>query len=405
MARTDRSIEKPLDLLVVTSSRADYGHLYWPLRELEKSARINPRLIVMGPHLATDFGATAGVIEADGFAVAAQVPCLEEDDTDRGMAKTLGRAMSGFAEVLGRLRPELLLLIADRYEMLAPASAACALRIPMAHIEGGEISEGAIDNTVRNALTMMSHLHFTSTATARERVIGMGEEAWRVQHVGAPSLDHQHRVDLLDRKSLESLLGLELARPTLLVGYHPVTLDADTTAESLSVLAALESAIAQFDVQLLICHPNADAGGRWIAEQMRSLCERHEGSARFVVNLGPREYWSLLHQVDLLVGNSSSGVMEAASIPIGAVDIGRRQRGRERGANVISVPGEKEAILEGIRTGLTESFRAALAGMQNLYGDGRSAARIARVLEDLPSADRLLAKQHQERFGREDPAR
>jgi UDP-N-acetylglucosamine 2-epimerase (non-hydrolysing)/GDP/UDP-N,N'-diacetylbacillosamine 2-epimerase (hydrolysing) len=395
VARGTWSVEKKLDLLVVTSSRADYGHLYWPLRAFEKSRLLKPRLVVMGPHLSADFGATASIIEADGFTIAAQVSCLEDDDTDRGMALTIGQAMAGFAEVFDQLRPDLVLLIADRYEMLAPASAALALRIPIAHIEGGEISEGAIDNAVRNALTMMSHIHFTSTVKARARVIGMGEEPWRVHHVGAPSLDHHNRSDLLDRRQIEAELGLDLKRSTLLVAYHPVTLDKDTTAESLSVLAALDRAIDEFNVQLVICHPNADAGGRWIAERMRALCQRYSNSARFIVNLEPRAYWSLLRQVDLLVGNSSSGVMEAGSIPVGAVDIGWRQRGRERGGNVISVPGDEEAIVAGMRRGLSEPFRTSLQGMTNVYGDGRSAERITSVLEELPATDRLLEKRYQ----------
>jgi UDP-N-acetylglucosamine 2-epimerase (non-hydrolysing)/GDP/UDP-N,N'-diacetylbacillosamine 2-epimerase (hydrolysing) len=278
--------------------------------------------------------------------------------------------------------------------MLAPASAALALRIPLAHIEGGEISEGAIDNAVRNALTMMSHVHFTSTARARGRVISMGEEAWRVHHVGAPSLDHHRRSDLLTRRQVENELGISLEPTTVLVGYHPVTLDMDTTAESHSVIAALDSAIDKLDVQLLICNSNADAGGRWIADRMRELCKRHSTRAHFVVNLEPRVYWSLLCQVDLLVGNSSSGIMEAGSVPVGAVDIGWRQRGRERGINVIGTPADQEAILAAMGKGLTDEFRESLKEMKNIYGDGRSAARITSVLEDLPAADRLLEKRY-----------
>jgi len=395
VARAVLSTESKLDLAVVTSSRADYSHLYWPLRAFERSELLRPHLVVMGPHLSEDFGSTATAIEDDGFDISARVPCLEDDDTDRGMALTLGRATTELADLFDRTRPDLVLLIADRYEMLAPASAALALRIPIAHIEGGELSEGAIDNAVRNALTMMSHVHFTSTERARERVIAMGEEPWRVHRAGAPSLDHARRPDLLGRTELEGELDLALDRPTALVAYHPVTLDRDTTAESQSVLSALETAIAKLDLQLLICHPNADAGGRWIADRLRDLCARRPHRARFLVNLEPRRYWSLLHQVDLLVGNSSSGIMEAASIPVGAVDVGWRQRGRERGANVMGVPGEPEAILTAIAQGLSEPFRQSLDGMENLYGDGRGSERIRRVLEDLPPAHRLLEKRHQ----------
>ena len=193
-------------IAVVTSSRADYSHLYWPLRDLSASDSVDLRIVVMGPHLSPEFGHTFQEIEKDGFAIASRVECLLSSDSDVGMAKSIGVATLGLADLFGAMRPDLLLLIADRYEMLAPASVALALRIPIAHIEGGEISEGAIDDAVRNALTKMSHIHFTSTHAARERVIAMGEEEWRVHRAGAPSLDHLRRSKLLAREELERKL-------------------------------------------------------------------------------------------------------------------------------------------------------------------------------------------------------
>ena len=191
-------------IAVVTTSRADYSHLYWPLRELSAHPDVELKIIAMAAHLSPEFGATIHEIERDGFEIAERVECLLSSDTDVGMAKTIGLATLSLADVLGRMRPDLLLLIADRYEMLAPASVALALRIPIAHIEGGEVSEGAIDDAVRNALTMMSHVHFTSTQSARERVISMGEEPWRVHRAGAPSLDHLRRRTLFTREQLEN---------------------------------------------------------------------------------------------------------------------------------------------------------------------------------------------------------
>ena len=378
-----------LELAVVTSSRADFCHLYWPLHALRGSDVISTRLIAMGPHLSEDFGHTASAIETDGFAIDELVPCLANDDSDSGMAGTLSQAMSGFSELLARTRPDLLLVIADRYEMMAPACAALTLRIPIVHIEGGELSEGAIDNAVRNALTMMSHIHFTSTAKARDRVIAMGEEPWRVHHVGAPSLDHFRKTDLMGREDL----GVHVRENSLLVGFHPVTLDQDTTAESVQMLAALEWALKRLDVQVIFCHPNTDAGGRWIADRMRALCADYPGQAHFFVNLKPRLYWSLMKQVSLLVGNSSSGIMESASVPVGAVNVGRRQQGRERGVNIIDVPARSDAIIAGIQKGLSPSFRSSIQGVKNIYGDGRSAMRIREVLEHLPDVSRLLNKQ------------
>src|ERR1043166_220979 len=189
-------------------SRADSSHLYWPLRLLAADARVDLKLIVMAAHLSPEFGATVTQVEQDGFALAARIECLLSSDSDVGMAKTIGLATLSLADSLGEMRPDILLLIADRYEMLAPAAVALSLRIPMAHIEGGEISEGAIDDAVRNALTKMSHIHFTSTEAARERVIAMGEEAWRVHRAGAPSLDHLRRSTLLPREEVEARCGI-----------------------------------------------------------------------------------------------------------------------------------------------------------------------------------------------------
>src|SRR5229473_7197142 len=226
-------------IAVVTTSRADYSHLYWPLRLLAEDARVELRLIVMGAHLSPEFGATIHEIEKDGFAIAARIECLLSSDSDVGMAKTIGLATLSLSDVLGEMRPDILLLIADRYEMLAPAAVALALRIPIAHVEGGEISEGAIDDAVRNALTKMAHLHFTSTFAARDRVISMGEEPWRVHRAGAPSLDHLKKSTLLTREQLSQKLSLNLETPSAVVAYHPVTLANDTLEETDALFAAL----------------------------------------------------------------------------------------------------------------------------------------------------------------------
>src|SRR5579872_3756063 len=217
-------------IAVVTSSRADYGHLYWPLRDLENHHGVDLRIVAMGSHLSPEFGNTIQEIEKDGFEIAARIECLLSSDSDVGMAKTIGNATLSLADLLGHMRPDLVLLIADRYEMLAPASVALALRIPIVHIEGGEITEGAIDDAVRNALTKMSHIHFTSTQEARRRVISMGEEPWRVHRSGAPSLDHLRLRPLMSASELDEALGVHLNRP-MIVTCHPVTLARDTLYE------------------------------------------------------------------------------------------------------------------------------------------------------------------------------
>jgi UDP-hydrolysing UDP-N-acetyl-D-glucosamine 2-epimerase len=375
-------------IAVVTSSRADYSHLYWPLRDLMRHEDVDLKLIVLGAHLAPQFGETVREIEKDGFPIAARLECLLSSDTDVGMAKTLGVAVLSLADLLGQMRPDLLLLIADRYEMLAPAAVALTLRIPIAHIEGGEISEGAIDDAVRNALTKMSHIHFTSTENARARVIAMGEEPWRVHRAGAPSLDHLRRSHLLSRGELESRLGLDLQRPTVMVAYHPVTIAHNTTQEADSLFGALQ----EVGTQILFCYPNSDAGSYQLMERTRAfLAANQEG--KVFVNLDAVTYWSLLRQVSALIGNSSSGIMEAASFALPVVNVGFRQEGRERARNVLDAAPETGAILASIRQALSPAFRHSLAGMTNPYGDGQAAEKIVQVLTSTPLSQALLIKR------------
>jgi UDP-N-acetylglucosamine 2-epimerase (non-hydrolysing)/GDP/UDP-N,N'-diacetylbacillosamine 2-epimerase (hydrolysing) len=279
---------------------------------------------------------------------------------------------------------------ADRYEMLAPASVALALRIPVAHIEGGEISEGAIDDAVRNALTKLSHVHFTSTELARARVIAMGEEEWRVHRTGAPSLDHLRRGPLESREQLEQRLAIDLGMPTALVTYHPATIARDTTREA----DALFDALKETSGQLLFCYPNADAGSRALISRIESfLVDR--GSGRVFVNLEPLVYWSLLGHVEFLLGNSSSGIIEAASFALPAVNVGIRQQGREHGRNVLDAKPDSASILDRIQTARSEAFRQSLKGMANLYGDGCASQRIGGVLTSLPLGEELLIKRAQ----------
>ena len=304
------------------------------------------------------------------------------------MAKTIGLATLTLADHLGATRPDLLLLIADRYEMLAPASVALALRIPIAHIEGGEVSQGAVDDAVRNALTKMAHVHFTSTETARQRVIAMGEEPWRVHRAGAPSLDHLSRGTLLSRIQLEKQLQLSLSQPTILIAYHPVTIARDTVREANALFAAL----GKTDAQLLFCFPNADAGSHQLQQRTRTfLASRTNG--RVFTNLDPRTYWSLLAQVDLLLGNSSSGIMESASFALPTVNVGMRQQGRERARNVVDAEPDEIQILRGIERARDPEFRAGLIGMENPYGTGNASETIVRVLTTVPLSEQLLIKQ------------
>ena len=372
---------------VVTTSRADYSHLYWPLRELAARADVELGVLALGPHLSPEFGTTIREIERDGFPIVARIECLLSSDTDTGMAKTLGLAILSLADALTAWRPDLLLLTADRYEMLAPAAVALTLRIPIAHIEGGEVSQGAIDDQVRNALTKMAHLHFTSTELARQRVIAMGEEPGRVHRAGAPSLDHLRRSKLLDRSDLETRLDLRLKSPSILAAWHPVTIVRDTNSEA----DAFFSALTQASGQLSFVYPNTDAGSYALIERTRSLAATRADTHIFV-NLDAPTYWSLLGQVDAMIGNSSSGIMEAASFGLPVVNVGMRQQGRERPRNVIDVTADANAISDALKQALDPAFRAELRGMVNPYGDGTAAEIIARVLAETP-LERLLIKE------------
>jgi UDP-N-acetylglucosamine 2-epimerase (non-hydrolysing)/GDP/UDP-N,N'-diacetylbacillosamine 2-epimerase (hydrolysing) len=372
---------------VVTTSRADYSHLYWPLRELAGHPQVELGIFALGPHLSPQFGSTIHEIERDGFPIRARIECLLSSDTDTGMAKTIGLAVLGLADAFTAWRPDLLLLIADRYEMLAPASAGMAMRIPMAHIEGGEVSQGAIDDHVRNALTKLCHLHFTSTEMARNRVIAMGEEPWRVHRAGAPSLDHLRRSQLLDRAALEARLGISVKRPSLLAAWHPVTILDDTNAEA----GAFFSAMEQVDGQLIFVYPNSDAGSHELIERTRALADQRPDTYIFV-NLDAVTYWSLLGQVDVMVGNSSSGIMEAASFALPVVNVGMRQQGRERARNVIDISAEAGSIRNAIRAALDPGFRTGLRGMENPYGNGTAAHTIAQVLAGVPIEGLLIKR-------------
>jgi UDP-hydrolysing UDP-N-acetyl-D-glucosamine 2-epimerase len=374
-------------IAVVTTSRADYSHLYWPLRGLDAHPDVDLKLIVLASHLSPEFGHTVREIEMDGFTIAARLESLLSSDTDVGMAKSIGLAVLSLADTLAVMRPDLILLIADRYEMLAPAAVALALRIPIAHIEGGELSQGAIDDAVRNALTKMSHIHFTSTEGARDRVISMGEEPWRVHRAGAPSLDHLRKSKLLSRSEIEARLQIDLSRPTTVIAYHPVTLLSDTNAEADEIFAALE----QLPQQLIFCYPNADAGSRDLAARIRLLLGQRQDTHLFT-NLPAVEYWSLLRYATLFLGNSSSGIMETASFALPTVNIGMRQQGRERARNIVDTPPVATSILDAVHKAESSDFRASLEGMTNPYGDGCAAERIVHVLTTLPSRDGLLLK-------------
>lgn len=374
---------------VVTVGRSDYG-IYLPiLRRIEADADLQLLLYVSGMHLSPEFGFTVEQIEADGFAIHERVEMLLSSDSAEGVSKSMGLGTIGFAQTFGRQRPDILLVLGDRFEMHAAAIAAVPFKIPVAHIHGGELSEGAIDDALRHSITKMSHLHFVSTEDYARRVIQMGEEPWRVLVSGAPSLDNLRSTKLLTRQELEQQFNLSLEKPFLLVTFHPVTLEPDETHKHVNDLLL---ALGESGMATVFTYPNADAQGRMIIDLITEFSAKQKNS-HIVANLGTRGWFSLMKIAAAMVGNSSSGIIEAASFGLPVVNIGNRQRGRLRAANVIDVGYSQSEIAAAIARAVQADFCAGLANIVNPYGDGQAADRIVESLRNAEISDKLLLKR------------
>jgi UDP-hydrolysing UDP-N-acetyl-D-glucosamine 2-epimerase len=374
---------------VVTVARSDYGHLVPLLEGIRSSPRLALQLFVGGSHLSERFGRTVAAIEADGWPITDRIAVASEADAPADVAAAAAAGLAGFARAFARARPELIVVLGDRIEMLAAAVAALPLTIPVAHVHGGEVTEGAIDEQARHAITKLAHLHFAAAVPYARRILRMGEEPWRVHVSGAPGLDRLVRLAVLSREELARRIGLPLRRPTLLVTFHPVTLEAGDTAAQVDALAA---ALAATDGDVVISYPGSDALHRTVVGRLERLAADRPAT-RLVAALGEDTYCSLLREADAMVGNSSSGLIEAPSFRLPVVNIGSRQRGRLRAANVIDVEPAKDEILAGLRRALHPDFRRSLAGMANPYGDGRAAPRIVGVLETVELGPRLIRKR------------
>jgi UDP-hydrolysing UDP-N-acetyl-D-glucosamine 2-epimerase len=374
---------------VVTVARSDYGIYKSILNAIRMDKDLELRLLVGGMHLSPEFGNTVTDIESDGFEIAAKIEMLLSSDSPEGVAKSIGLGVLGFAQAYARERPDLLLLLGDRFEMLSAAVAALPFGMPLAHIHGGESTEGAMDEAIRHSITKISHLHFSSTEAYAKRIIQMGEEPWRVTVSGAPALDNLAKMLLLKKEVLEQRFGFSLKDPTLLVTYHPVTSEAEDTSHHIEELLA---ALNQSGFALIFTAPNADHQGRTILQKIQDFVLHHP-RAWFVANLGQQGYFSLMGQVAAMVGNSSSGMIEAASFDLPVVNIGSRQRGRVHGQNVLNVGYERKEISEGIQRATQPSFKLGLATMKNPYGDGQAAEKIVNKLKNVPLNRELLVKQ------------
>lgn len=377
-------------IAVVTVARSDFG-LYEPLLgRLRADPAVELRLLVGGSHFDPAFGPTVREIEEKGYAFEPGLALPAGADTPAAVAAALGAGVAAFARAFTARRPDLLVVLGDRTEMLCAPLAALPFNIPIAHLYGGKISEGAVDELVRHALTKMSHLHFVTSAAHARRVRQMGEEAWRVHDYGSPGLDRLHEHPRAPREETCRAFGLDPARPFLLVTFHPVTLE---PGERAAQMAALTEALSGYDGQFLLTYPNADAGHGEIIAALEAFAARRPRDARLVKNAGARRYFDLMAAAAAMVGNSSSGIGEAPSFELPAVNVGTRQAGFERAANVIDAPCEAGAIASAIRRATDPAFRAGLRGLRNPYGDGHSSERIAATLRDMPLDDRLLRKK------------
>jgi UDP-hydrolysing UDP-N-acetyl-D-glucosamine 2-epimerase len=374
-------------IAVVTVARSDYG-IYQPILAALAARDVDPLLVVAGMHLEEEFGSTVDAIEADGWSIAARVPMSLQTDDPIGVAAAIGAGIEGFARAYEELEPELVLVLGDRYEMLAAAIAALPLTIPLAHVHGGESTEGLIDEAIRHSITKMSHVHFPATELYARRIVQMGEEPWRVHEVGAPGLDAIRLHEPLADAQVDELLGATMGERRLLVTYHPVTLEPDLVEER---IAALLEALDASGLDLLFTAPNADTRTRTVTRAIEAFAAAHS-NALVVPSLGSA-YFDVLSRAAAMVGNSSSGIIEAASFGLPVVNVGIRQQGRVRAANVIDVGNEADEILAGIRRATDPPFRASLEGLVNPYGDGHAAERIADVLVPLDPGPELLFKR------------
>ena len=372
---------------MVSVGRSDYG-IYRPVLRALSALGLHSRLFVAGTHLSEAHGLTVREIERDGHEIAARVETVGPRDAPLDIALAMGRATAGLAHAYERERPDILLLLGDRYEMHAAGVAALPFGLPVAHLHGGESTEGLIDEGLRHSLTKLSHLHFVSHEQYARRVMRMGEEPWRVVVSGAPALDDALSAERPSPGDLGRRLGLPV-EDAVLVTYHPVTLEHDRVQRN--VLTLIE-ALARVDRPLLFTFPNADTSGRAVIKAIREFVEVTP-RARAVESLGATDYFGLLASVAVMVGNSSSGIIEAPSFALPFVNIGRRQAGRLRATNVIDVADDVDAIVAGIARALEPSFRVRLRGAVNPFGDGKAGRRIAERLASVPLDDRLLQKR------------
>ena len=382
--------EKLLTICIITGSRAEYGLLSPLLKLIKEDEKLQLQIIATGMHLSPLFGSTWQEIERDGFSINEKVDIELSNDSKVGIARSTGLAVIRLSESLERLKPDWVVLLGDRFESFAAASAAHLLGIPIAHLHGGELTEGAVDDAFRHAITKMASLHFTAAEEYRQRVIQLGESPDRVFNVGAIGLDNVKLLTLLSKNELEKQLAFTELDKTILVTFHPVTLESVSSEEQLKELLGVLDDLK--DHKIIFTFPNADADGRVIIGLLEDYVARNVNRAKAFASLGQLRYLSLLKYVQAMVGNSSSGLIEAPAFGLPVVNIGSRQNGRLRPPSVIDTPPDKKNISEAVQKALSQSFRDRCREMSNPYGDGTAAKKILKQIKQVGKVNSTIKR-------------
>lgn len=366
-------------ICIISGTRADYGLLSPLLKQIKQDPALSLQVIATGTHLSPEFGLTYKEIENDGFVIDKKLEIAMSSDSAIGVGKAMGLGLISFSEAYDSLQPDLIVILGDRYEMLAAASAALVAKIPIAHISGGEITEGAYDNSIRHALTKLSHLHFTSSEPYRQRVIQMGEHPGTVFNVGSPSIDNIKNTKLLSKKEFEKVIEKTLLDKNILITYHPETLAKSDTKQQFQVL--LNALNKLDDTFMIFTYPNSDNEGRIIIDMIQQYCNAHPDNTYSTPSLGRVNYLSALQYVDGVIGNSSSGIVEVPSFKIGTINIGDRQKGRLRAPSIIDCPATSQAITKALEQLYSPEFQAQLKTTQNLFGSGNACEQIKNTIK------------------------
>ncbi|EMK10347.1 MULTISPECIES: UDP-N-acetylglucosamine 2-epimerase [Leptospira] len=366
-------------ICVITGTRADYGQLRWLIFEISKSSKLDLQIIATGMHLSPEFGLTYKEIENDGFLIHKKIEILLSSDSPVGVSKSVGLGLIGFSEAFADLSPDIILVLGDRFEILAATVAALISKIPVAHLHGGETTEGAFDESIRHSITKMSHLHFVAANEYRNRVIQLGENPSNVFLVGGMGIDGIKKSNLLKKEELESSLNIKLKKNNLLITFHPVTLEEFTAkTQMIELLSSLETLSPE--TGLIFTMPNADTDGRIIFELVKEFTSSHSNAWHFT-SLGQTRYLSCLQFVDAVVGNSSSGIIEAPSFKIGTINIGDRQKGRLKAKSIIDCEPKKTEIIDAFKRLYSSDFQKKLSTIVNPYGEGGASEKIVKILE------------------------